>query len=212
VTRCWLLVPCALLGAGCAVGEGSGSVTSERLYIEDCWNGQFDLQPDFFAANPFRDDALIIRIQRGDDLPELSDGLYVVVNGLKEKRAQLEDQGSLDLDVGLPEGVDVLGSGYDASSLGPTDVSLALYLHSTCHTVNGAVYSMSGNIHFESLFSGDPNEADADDRLTEASFTAQFADPRQLGGDAAENAAVTSTVSGDFNFFFQRGQPAQPFQ
>jgi hypothetical protein len=206
-----VLVVCALASAGCAVGEGSGEVKSDRLYIEDCWDGGFDLDPDFFAANPFRDDALIIRIQRGDDLQELSDGLYVVVNGLKEKRASM-GEGGLDLNVGLPEGIEVLGADYDMSSFSPTDVSLALYLHSTCHTVNGAIYSLSGTIHFDSLFSGDPNEAEAADRLTEATFSAQFADPRQLTGDAEQNAEVTSTVTGNFSFFFQRGQPAQPFQ
>ena len=207
-----LLVPAALALVGCSGGEGSGEVTSERLYIEDCWDGPFDLGPDFFAANPFRDEALIIRIQRGDDLPELSDGLYVVVNGLQEKRAQLKAEGSLDLNVGLPADIEVVGGAYEASSFTSTDISLALYLHSTCHTVNGAVYALSGNITFTSLFSGDPNEPDADDRLTEATFSAQFADPRQLTGDAAQNAAVTSTVNGQFRFFFQRGQPAQPFQ
>ncbi|HVJ16100.1 MAG TPA: hypothetical protein VM686_11745 [Polyangiaceae bacterium] len=207
-----LLLPALLAVAGCSGGEGTGEITSDRLYIEDCWDGPFNLGPDFFGANPFRDEALIIRIQRGDDLPELSDGLYVVVNGLQEKRAQLKSEGSLDLNVGLPADIEVVGADYDASSFSPTDVSLALYLHNTCHTVNGAVYSLSGSIHFDSLFSGDPSEEDAADRLTEASFTAQFADPRQLKGDAAENAAVTSTVSGNFSFYFQRGQPAQPFQ
>ena len=206
------LLPLALLAAGCAVGEGSGEVTSDRLYIEDCWDGPFNLNPDFFAANPFRDESLIIRVQRGDDLQELSDGLYVVVNNLQEKREMLESQGSVDVSVGLPPDIEVIGTGSDMSSFTPTDVSLALYLHSTCHTVNGAVYSISGNITFTSLFSGDPNEPDADDRLTEATFSAQFADPRQLTGDAAQNAAVTSTVNGQFRFFFQRGQPAQPFQ
>jgi hypothetical protein len=210
--RLFALLACALLAAGCTVGEGSGEVTSERLYIEDCWDGPFDLDPDFFAANPFRDESLTIRVQRGDDSPELSDGLYVVVNDLKGKRETLESQGVVEASVGLPADIEVIGTDYDMSSFAPTDVSLALYLHSTCHTVNGAVYALSGNITFTSLFSGDPNEPDADDRLTEATFSAQFADPRQLTGDAAQNAAVTSTVNGQFRFFFQRGQPAQPFQ
>jgi hypothetical protein len=207
-----LLLPFALLAMGCTVGEGSGEVTSDRLYIQDCFDGPFNLRPDFFAANPFRDESLTIRIQRGDDLTELSDGLYIVINDLKGQRSRLAKEGALDLPVGLPADIEVVGHGYTMSSFEPADVSLALYLHSTCHTVNGAVYSLSGSIHFDSLFSGDPNEPDADDRLTEGSFTAQFADPRQLGSDAAANAQVTSTVEGNFSFYFQRGQPAQPFQ
>jgi hypothetical protein len=74
------------------------------------------------------------------------------------------------------------------------------------------VYSISGTITFTSLFSGDINEPNADDRLTEAEFTAEFADPRQLSsGSTADSSTVVSTVEGWFRFFFQRGKPAQPF-
>ena len=68
-----LVAPLAIvLGAlslGCSVGEGEGWVRSERLYVEDCVNGRFDLGPDFFGANSFRGDALQIRVQRGE--PEI---------------------------------------------------------------------------------------------------------------------------------------------
>jgi hypothetical protein len=190
------------------VGEGSGSVKSDRLYIEGCWDGPLNLKPDFFAANPFRDEALQIRIQRGDNIQEMSDGALIVVNDLEDLRSRIGEP----ITVGLPRGIIVAGGEYDTSSFEPVQVSLAVYLHSTCHTENGTVYSLSGSITFTSLFSGDLNESDAEERLTEGSFSAQFADPRQLTGDAAEDAKVTSEVTGDFRFFFQRGQPAQPFQ
>ena len=43
------------------------------------------------------------------------------------------------------------------------------------------IYSVGGTITFNSLFSGDPNEDDAEDRLTDAIIRARtrFADPRQ---------------------------------
>lgn len=191
--------------SGCTVGEGSGDVTSKRLYLQGCWNGPFDLDPDFFAANPYRQESLLIRIQRGDNNQEASDGLSVIVTDLEAVRQQLGQP----IPVGLPSGVSPPGQPVSGE---PTPlVTMSLYLHQTCHEQNSATYSMSGSITFTSLFSGDPNEEDSDARLTQAKFAAEFADPRELL-TAEDAASVTSTVSGEFRFFFQRGQPAQPFQ
>ena len=200
-----LLLP-LLIGTGCTVGDGSGEVTADRLYLKGCWNGSFDLQPDFFAANPYRGEALQIRVQRGDNNQEASDGLTVLVSDLAAVRGQL----GAPIPVGLPEGVTPPGQPQTGEP-GPL-VSLSLYLHQTCHEQNSATYSVSGEITFTSIFSGDPNEEDSDARLTEATFDVRFADPRELV-DAVDAADVTSSnVHGKFRFFFQRGQPAQPFQ
>jgi hypothetical protein len=192
---------------GCTVGEGRGSVQSERLYIEECWNGPFNLQPDFFGANPYRGETLLIRVQRGDNLEEQSDGMVVLVNDLQELRARTNEV----IEVGLPAGVSPPGVPI-APGVPKRSVSLALYLHNTCHAQNATVYSVSGQIVFRSLFSGNLAESSAENRLTDADFSAVFADPRQLTGDASSDEAVSSTVTGNFKFFFQRGQPAQPFQ
>jgi hypothetical protein len=199
VTRAGLLLCFSLLG--CTVGEGEGWVKSERLFMEDCWNGAFNLGPDFFAGNSFRAEALIFRIQRGDNIEELSDGLVIVVNDLAVQRGLL----GVPIEVGLP--LEFRGTGQE-----PPDVSLALYLHDSCHAQNGTVYSVGGNITFTSLWSGDQNEEKADERLTEASFDAVFADPRLLDAEGADDPNLSSRVTGYFRFFFQRGQPAQPFQ
>ncbi len=193
------------IGTGCTVGDGTGEVKAERLYLQDCWNGSFNLQPDFFAANPYRE-SLQIRVQRGDNNTEASDGLIVLVNDLEAVRKQL----GAPIPVGLPEGVAPPGQPLTGEP-GPL-VSLSLYLHQTCHEQNSATYSVSGDITFNSIFSGDPNEEDSDARYTDALFDVKFADPRELVG-AADAAQVTSSnVHGEFKFFFQRGQPAQPFQ
>jgi hypothetical protein len=93
----------------------------------------------------------------------------------------------------------------------PPRVSLTLYLHDSCEARTADLYSISGTITFESLFSGDLNEQDAADKLTEAEFTAEFGDPRKAEADGSFGEGLLSTVSGRFRFFFQRGQPAQPF-
>jgi hypothetical protein len=205
--RCWPVVALTLaLGTGCTVGDGSGEVTAKRLYLKGCWNGSFNLQPDFFAANAYRSESLQIRVQRGDNNQEASDGLTVLVRDLGEVKKRL----GTAIPVGVPEGVAPPGQPLTGEP-GPL-VSISLYLHQTCHEQNSATYSVSGNITFNSIFSGDPNEEDSDARLTDATFNVQFADPRELV-DATDAEAVTSSdVIGKFNFFFQRGQPAQPFQ
>ncbi|MEP7052051.1 MAG: hypothetical protein ABJB12_16920 [Pseudomonadota bacterium] len=199
----------ALSPLGCTVGQGNGSVKSEHLYVSGCWNGPFDLSPDFFGANPDQETSLTIRVQRGDNIEDVSDGLIVLVNDLQEVRKHLNE----NIPVGMPRGVTPPGVPvvYDPD---PPKVSLSLYLHNTCHQQNGTIYSVSGTINFSSLFSGDLNEGSSENRLSRASFTAGFADPRELADapDADAQAALTSAVTGDFNFFFQRGQPSQPFE
>ncbi len=194
---------------GCTVGEGSGEVHSDLLYVNGCWKGAFDLSPDFFGANPDPGESLLIRVQRGDNVEDVSDGLMVAVTQLPDVRQHLNEP----LPVGMPRGVTPSGVPivYDPD---PPKVSLSLYLHNTCHQQNGTIYSIDGTITFSSLFSGDLNEGSSENRLTEATFEADFADPRELADvtDATAKAALTSKVTGNFRFFFQRGQPSQPFQ
>jgi len=99
--------------------------------------------------------------------------------------------------------------GYLTGEPGPL-VTLSLYLHQTCHEQNSAIYSIGGTITFSSIFSGDPNEKNSQERLTQAEFVADFADPRQQVEEP--DPEKISRIEGNFKFFFQRGQPAQPFQ
>lgn len=198
------LLAALALGTGCTVGDGDGYVVSDRLYLAECWNGPFDLKPDFFAANPYRGEALMIRVQRGDNNTEASDGVTVIVNDLKKVKL------GEPIPVGVPNGV--APPGQPLTGAPNPLVTLSIYLHQTCHEQNSAIYSVSGEITFKSIFSGDLNEENSEKRLTNATFKAKFADPRDLV-DAEDPAAVTSEdVDGHFNFYFQRGQPAQPFQ
>lgn len=202
--RALLLVLGLALGTSCTVGDGRGYVRSDRLYLSECWNGPFDLKPDFFAANPYREEALMMRLQRGDNNTEASDGVTVIVNDLKKVVP------GVPIPVGVPNGV--VPPGQPVTGEPNPLVTLSIYLHQTCHEQNSATYSVSGEITFTSIFSGDLNEENSEKRLTEATFTARFADPRDLV-DAEDPDAVTSEdVEGYFRFYFQRGQPAQPFQ
>lgn len=216
-----------LLVLGCTTGEGAGDVTSDSLFVRDCYRGKFDLNPTFFGANPYGGDTLAIRIQRGDDLVEVSDGLSITVDGVTEIRGSSLGEA---VAIGLPAGVAPPGMPLERRAT-LTPVSMALYLHASCNAQNGALYALCGSITFASLFSGDPNEEDSEARLTEASFTAVFGDPRDAATDDSSTTSETlaavggcdpamltdysaqrlSVVEGRFRFFFQRGPPAQPF-
>jgi hypothetical protein len=150
-----------------------------------------------------------IRVQRGDDNQEVSDGLSVLVNDVQTiRREKLGDDNPIE--VGLPVGVTPPGMPVRVGT-NPL-VSLTLYLQDTCYRQNGTIYSVGGTITFTKLFSGDPNESDSDDRLTEAKFDATFADPRDMNAEYDfDDPSVKSHVTGWFKFYFQRGQPAQPF-
>lgn len=211
----WLALA-GTLSAACSQGDGEGYVRTapggdaggaSNLYIRDCWNYPFDLQPSFFGANPTSSNQLSIRVQRGDDNEEVSDGLSVLIYDVQKIRSQL----NTPVHVGLPVGVSPPGMPLIVNP-NPPIVSLVLYLHDSCHAQNGVIYSIDGTITFKSLFSGNANETKSDERLTDASFDSiVFADPRDMNVDRTYPAGVQSNVQGAFKFYFQRGQPAQPF-
>jgi hypothetical protein len=201
---------------GCSVGEGEGDVTSERLIMGTCWEGPFDLQPSFFAAQPF-DDTLRIRVQRGEQDIERADGVSLLVNGVSNIRRGRLNQ---PLSVGLPPGVSP--PGYPIREVPrPVDVSLTLYLNNSCDAANSALYAVGGTVSFARLFSGDPNENNAEDRRTDGKFDVIVVDPRDaIALDTPDPDSGlpyyypedrTSELAGEFKFVFHRGTPAQPF-
>lgn len=196
----------ALGGTSCSVGTGSGEVHSDELKAPGCFYGAYDLGPTFFASNPFRN-SQEIRVQRRNDFIENSDGVEVLVRDTAKIRASLGQS----LRVGLTP--DVVPPGVPITpDPDPPIVSIVLYLHETCHGQNIALYATQGSITFEHLFDGDPNESDAESKLTHATFDVYVGDPRDeppAGGPIP--AAKLSHVVGEFRFYFQRGQPAQPF-
>jgi hypothetical protein len=101
----------------------------------------------------------------------------------------------------------------------PPAATLSLYLNNSCRSQNTVLSSVRGTVTFTKLFSGDLNEENSDDRITDGSFRATVVDPRHAipDTDAEGNPTYTypdewsSEVEGEFNFVFHRGTPAQPF-
>jgi hypothetical protein len=205
----------AALGAlACSVGQGQGEVKSDLLFVDNCWRGTFDLRPDFFGANPF-DDTLTIRVQRGERDIAVSDGFTMLVYEVPTIRAAGLNR---ELPLGLPIGVSPLGYPLPDVPVPPA-ATMSLYLNNSCRSQNSQLSAIGGWVVFTQLFSGDPNEENSEDRITDGYFNAIVVDPRDAVPTVDENGNGTymyppdrqSVVYGSFNFVFHRGTPAQPF-
>lgn len=248
---------------GCSLGEGTGSVKG-TLNIPLCWSGPFNLNPNFYAADPSMN-SLFIRIQNGTDYDIFSDGVSILVNNVHAVRGDPPYPSELDkpLTLALPPGVVPLGDPVQVNA-NPASVQLALYLDKSCQTEDVTLYALnavslnvdgscdqveagpltiqcpeanmgladsgapdagspdtgaptpptaSSTITFQDLFDGNPYEANAADRLTYASFDAYLGDPREgCPGGVGPPPPCRGHIKGTFYFYFQRGQPAQPFQ
>ncbi len=131
-----------ILAPGCSIGDGSGFV-SGTLDVPDCWSGEFDLNPNFFAANPFND-SVTLRIQNGSDYANFSDGISILVDNLHEVRGDPPFSPSLlgqVLRVGLPAGVTVAGEPVTPDP-NPSIVHATVYLQKSCPTQNVALYAL----------------------------------------------------------------------
>jgi hypothetical protein len=234
---------------GCSVGSGVGSVKGD-LCVPDCWSGPFNLQPDFFAATP-NQDTLTIRIQRGSDFENFSDGISILVMGVSEIRQTMLGQ---PLTISLPPSVVPPGVPITPNP-NPAKVELAAYLQATCRPATPALYGMdvvsltgvgdagtcnlsadggttamqcgpnvqpgptgTSTITFAHIFDaslangGDPGSLSAEQRLTDATFDVQLADPRdECPGGIGPPPSSHGHLTGSFRFYFERGKPAQAF-
>jgi hypothetical protein len=67
-------------------------------------------------------------------------------------------------------------------------------------------------ITFSHLFDGNPNESNAGERLSSATFDFYLGDPRETcPGGLGPPPRCRGHLTGWFDFYFQRGRPAQPF-
>jgi hypothetical protein len=67
-------------------------------------------------------------------------------------------------------------------------------------------------ISFESLFDGDPTESNAAARLNSGCFDVYLADPRDVDpGGKGPPPKCLGHLRGNFDFYFERGRPQQPF-
>lgn len=140
-------VSAAVLAPACSLGSGTGSA-SGTLNVPDCWEGPYDLHPDFFAAIPSANGSMQIRIQHGDDNETFSDGLVILIDDGGAVRGDPTSTGASrpsllgkSLVVTLPPGVTPPGVPVTPRAT-PSIVHATLYLDATCRTQNDALYAV----------------------------------------------------------------------
>ena len=181
-----LLALSACLLAACSIGHGTGEV-SGTVSIPGCRpDGPYELRPTVFFAEA-AEQTLKIRVQRGSDVEGQSDGISILVDD-----AALVKQTLIDQD--LPIGVDAAPR-----------VDVSLYLNDTCPAERDktpvALSAVSGIIRFGAIYAPRVNKKQV--RVSAELTNVRFEDPR--------DETRFALLSGDFDFLYVRGSPAQRF-
>ena len=132
---------------------------------------------------------LHMRLQHGSDLPVRSDGFWIDV---------LSSRAVVDLGFGTPIPV-ATGSRTDA-------VKVSLYLNASCpvlrHEAPALLEGVGGTITFTQIY--DPEADDSEPNIVGTFDAVEFIDP-------ARPTTRHATVSGNFDFIYNRGRPAQRY-
>lgn len=171
---------------GCSVGHGEGDV-SGTVSIAGCEvQGRYDLSPTAFFAQA-TEQLLRIRVQRGSDLEVKSDGLAVLVEDATLVKRMY------------------LGRTIDVAPDSKPRVDLSLFLNESCPPGRDAtpvvLSAVSGSIRFDEIYAPQVNEDEV--QIKAELEGVRFEDPR--------NAERWAELSGDFDFLYVRGSPAQRF-
>jgi hypothetical protein len=178
------LLAFSLAALSCSTGHGEGDV-SGQAEIPHCFDGTYDLGPTAFFGQAI-EQLLRIRIQRGSDLEVRSDGLVVLVED-----ANLVKREYLNKDIDLAGEV--------------PRIDLTMYLNDSCPPGRDrtpvVLPAVSGTIRFESIFAPqiDGNQVEITAQLSKV----HFQDPR--------TPLRFMDLSGNFDFLYVRGSPAQRF-
>jgi hypothetical protein len=194
---------------GCSVGQGRGEIKGS-LYISECKKdlSKLDLGIDFFGAE-VQGKGLYIRLQRGGDYIQFSDGVMIQVYNYKEIAKRLNEVIKVVSDI--PEEI-------GKKNLPPWLIRISLFLNNTCPT---SFPSLSGGksieesekegyiknnwIRFESIYCPDcKNELRYNNKI-KGDFRVNIFDPR------VAEIKVYGWIEGYFDFVYRRGRPAQRF-
>jgi hypothetical protein len=128
--------------ASCSLAGGNGYVNG-AINVTNCWSGPFALQPDFFAAEPYRNTDLQLRIQKGGDFETFSDGILIQIDDTSIIRGDSThpNEYGQPLTVSLPPSVTAPGVPV-AANPNPSIVHMALYLQKSCEIQDVALYAL----------------------------------------------------------------------
>jgi hypothetical protein len=182
------------------------------LDIPDCWSGDFNLHPSFFAAVSNTNSigvqattAVQIRIQNGSDYEGFSDGLLITVDDAGEVRSGLLGTPLVvsEPPSAPPPGVPVI------PVANPPLVQASLYLNHTCATSNDALFALSavtlgpnGECANAAIVCGGPAIADGGTPEASAAATDASSTGIDAGGPSSTNGNQTGQSTITFNSLF----------
>jgi len=182
----------AVVLAGCSVGEGQGelfgSISAPYCMVDE---PEYQLQPSFYSGE-ITAGQLDLRVQRGSDIEGYSDGIIIHLRDVNEVFRNR---------IGIPIPV----SAEDSDLL-----QAVVYLNQTCPsgfpdffvTQPLILEGSGGEIVFDAIYAPDidPGATRIAAELRDVTFTTPDDPDRAM-----------ATLSGRFDFFYQRGSPAQRF-
>ncbi len=177
----------AVLALGsCSVGHGRGEI-SGTIQVSGCSaKGRYDLSPSAFFAMA-TEQILRIRVQRGGDLELKSDGIAMTVE-----------------DASLVKGK-YLGESLSLASTSTPRVDVTLFLNESCPPGRDAtpvvLTAVSGTVVFDDIYAPQVNEDQVE--ISATLDNVRFEDSRDKNRWAE--------LSGNFDFLYVRGGPAQRF-
>jgi hypothetical protein len=173
--------------ASCSVGHGSGEIEG-TLRIDGCRReGRYALVPNAFFAQA-TEKLLKIRVQRGGDLEVFSDGVALLIDDSSQLKREYR-------------GVDI-----DLTDENAPKLSVTAFFNDTCPPGRDktpvVLKAVSGTVRFDSIYAPkvDPDQV----RISAVITGVRFEDENNPTGRWAE-------LSGDFDFLYVRGSPAQIF-
>ena len=173
--------------AACSVGHGSGELEG-TLRIDGCRReGHYALAPNAFFAQAV-ENLLKIRVQRGGDFEVYSDGVAVLVEDSSALRGKY------------------LGTDIDLASDREPRVLLTAYFNDTCPPKRDktpvVLKAVTGTIRFDAIYA--PEVRAHEVRIAAELTAVRFEDEKNPSARWAE-------LSGEFDFLYVRGSPAQRF-
>lgn len=130
----------------CTSPEGEGT-TFGALDSPPCWQGPFDLAPDFFGTIAYRS-SVLYRVQQSSDNESFSDGFTMAVEDIEKVKSQLD----VPLIVTLPPEVTAPGIPI-VPEADPGNVHLSLYLLKTCKTQTVTLHAVR-EVSFDDVGAG----------------------------------------------------------
>ncbi len=188
----------------CSTGAGEGRIWGS-VYLPDCdlEKDAFDMEIDFFAADYF-DNTLSIRLQRSGQDPIFSDGLILLIRDVKEVAAA---GGEVEHEIAVEPSLEAFKENGVVDGIPRTAANssarVTLYLNGTCPGNRLAFTDGAGVYQLTHIY------IPGKQKRIKGSFHLEFIDPRFW--ESPEDFGPHARLSGEFDFNYTRGRPAQTF-